>query len=83
MNNKGIRAKVLLHVEANPGTKRAEIAAALGYEAIQVSNALTYWRDTKQLFPSGRGPATTWTHVKPEPATPRAHPLMTALYAHN
>lgn len=81
MNNKGIRSKVLLYVEANPGTKRAAIMAALSLTDLQVSNALAYWRDTKQLFPSGRGRMTTWTAVRPEPSRPAAHPLMTALYA--
>jgi len=80
VNNKGIRAKVLLYVEANPNTKRATITAATGFDALQVGNALAYWRDTKQLFPSGRGRNTTWTAQRPEPTRPAAHPLMTALY---
>lgn len=80
MNNKGIRSKVLLYVEANPNVKRAEIMAALNLDALQVSNALGYWRSAKQLFASGRGCATTWTAERPEAKTPIAHPLMTALY---
>ncbi len=82
MNNKGIRSKVLLYVEANPNTKRSEIMTALSLDALQASNALNYWHTAKQLFPSGRGRNTTWTATKPEVRV-YAHPLMTALYAHN
>jgi hypothetical protein len=76
MNNKGIRSKVLLYVEQHPKTKRAEIMAALSLDDLQVSNALAYWRDAKQLFPSGRGCNTTWSPERPEPVRPQAHQLM-------
>lgn len=80
MNNKGIRSKVLLYVEQNPNTKRSQIMAALDLNDLQVSNALAYWRDTKQLFASGRGCNTTWTNERPEAREAQTHPLMAALY---